>query len=80
MHRENIFDLFNQQQQAEAAKAAQTADVVTPAQVRNEDDIVRPEPDKQEPAPQPEPNKQDPAPQPADNSAENEGKGENTNV
>ena len=65
MHRENIFDLFNQQQ-AEAAKNAQPADVVTPAQVRNEDDIVRPEPDKQEPAPQPEPNKQEPAPQPAD--------------
>ena len=65
MHRENIFDLFNQQQQAEAAKAAQTADVVTSAQVRNEDDIVRPEPDKQESAQPAEPA------QPADNPAEN---------
>lgn len=50
MHRENIFDLFNQQQQAEAAKAAQAADVVTPAQVHSEEDVVRPEPDKQTPA------------------------------
>ena len=42
MHKENIFDLFNAQQ-AELAKAAQPADVVTPAQAYNEKDIVRPE-------------------------------------
>lgn len=76
MHRENIFDLFNQQQ-AEAAKAAQTADVVTPAQVHSEEDVVRPEPDKQEPAPAPAEPAQ-PA-EPAEDPAENEGKGDNNN-
>lgn len=68
MHRENIFDLFNQQQ-AETAKAAQTADVVTPAQVRSEEDIVKPEPDKQEPAPAPAQPAQ-PAAEPAENNEE----------